>query len=61
MPAIAPLERLLEEESEDEGDAESVAVSLDESVVVPASRVDSGGGLISLSYRILYLESDLRL
>jgi hypothetical protein len=46
MPAIAPPERLLEPESEDEDEAESVAASLDESVIVPESRVDSGGGFV---------------
>jgi hypothetical protein len=52
IPAIAPPERLLEPESEDEDEAESVAASLDESVVVAGSLVDSGGGLILLSYPV---------
>ena len=49
MPAIAPPERLLESESEDEDEAEPVAASPTDSVVVPESRVDSGGGLILVS------------
>ena len=51
MPAIAPPERLLELESEDEDEAEPVAASPVESVVVPESSVDSGGGLVLFSYR----------
>ena len=50
IPAMAPPERLLEPESEDEDEAEPVAASPVESVVVPESRVDSGGGLILVSY-----------
>ena len=52
IPAIAPPERLLEPEPEDEDEAEPVAASPVESVVVPESRVDSGGGLILVSYQL---------
>lgn len=51
IPAIAPPERLLGPELDDEGEAESVAASPDESVVVPESPVDSGGGFVFVSYR----------